>query len=58
MPNGRLATDHWVRKAANTASPSWKAGCVGCFQPHTHETTAEMQPHERDFTNLVNERGL
>jgi transposase len=25
--------------------------------PHTRETTPEMQPHERDFTNLVNELG-
>jgi transposase len=27
------------------------------LQPHTHEITPEMQPHERDFTNLVNELG-
>jgi transposase len=27
------------------------------LQPHTQETTPEMQPHERDFTNLVNELG-
>jgi transposase len=29
----------------------------GLLQPHTHETTPEMQPHERDFTNMVNELG-
>jgi transposase len=27
------------------------------LQPHTRETTPAMQPHERDFTNLVNELG-
>jgi transposase len=28
--------------------------CVLC-QPYWHETAPEMKPHERDFTNLVNE---
>jgi transposase len=27
------------------------------LQPHPLETTAEMPPHEKDFTNLVNELG-
>jgi transposase len=27
----------------------------GLLQPYTYETTPEMPPHERDFTNMVNE---
>jgi transposase len=50
--DGRLGVEGRKQRVAEL-----EGRLCGLLKPHTRETTPEMPPHERDFTNLVNELG-